>query len=51
MAHASQNPGGPSGFYDKDHVPMLRFRGMESGFKSAEAFIRHDQSPQHLLPE
>ena len=50
MAHASQNPAGPRGFYDKDHEPMLRFRGMESGFKSAEAFIHHDLSPQHLLP-
>ena len=31
MAHASQSPAGPRGFYDKDHEPMLRFRGMESG--------------------
>ena len=51
MAHASQNPAGPRGFYDKDHVPMLRFRAMESGFKSAEAFAHHDQSPTGLLPE
>jgi LmbE family N-acetylglucosaminyl deacetylase len=49
LAHASQNPIG--GFYTKDHEPMLRFRGMESGHHLAEAFIRHDQSPPHALPE
>ncbi len=48
MAHASQNPLG--GFYTKDHEPMLRFRGMEAGCKSAEAFIHHDQSPVGRLP-
>jgi LmbE family N-acetylglucosaminyl deacetylase len=42
MAHASQNP---AGFYMKDHEPMMRFRGMESGFRLAEAFVRHDMSP------
>jgi LmbE family N-acetylglucosaminyl deacetylase len=51
MAHASQNPAGPTGFYVKDHEPMLRFRGMECGRKSAEAFIHHDQSPPGRLPE
>jgi LmbE family N-acetylglucosaminyl deacetylase len=49
MAHASQGPIG--GFYTKDHEPMLRFRGMESGHKLAEAFIRHDQSRAYALPE
>jgi hypothetical protein len=29
---------------------MLRFRGMESGCKAAEAFIHHDQSPAGRLP-
>jgi LmbE family N-acetylglucosaminyl deacetylase len=43
MCHQSQNP---EGFYLKDHVPMLRFRGMESGCHFAEAFIHHDQSPR-----
>ena len=47
MAHRSQNP---SGFYQKDHVPMMRFRGMECGRRFAEAFIHHDQSPPGLLP-
>ena len=48
MAHRSQNP---AGFYEKDHVPMMRFRGMECGRKLAEAFIHHDQSPPGRLPE
>lgn len=47
MAHASQNP---AGFYLNDHVPMLRFRGMELGCKFAEAFVHHDQSPPGPLP-
>ena len=38
MAHQSQNP---DGFYTRDHVPMLRFRGAEAGCGLAEAFIRH----------
>jgi LmbE family N-acetylglucosaminyl deacetylase len=42
FAHASQNP---AGFYVKDHEPMMRFRGMESGYRLAEAFVRHDMSP------
>jgi N-acetylglucosamine malate deacetylase 1 len=50
LAHASQNPVGPGGFYVKDHEPMLRFRGMEAGVKSAEAFVHHDQSPDGRLP-
>jgi len=48
MAHHSQNP---AGFYEKDHVPMMHFRGMECGRKLAEAFIHHDQSPAGLLPD
>jgi N-acetylglucosamine malate deacetylase 1 len=47
MAHKSQDP---NGFYLKDHVPMLQFRGMERGVKFAEAFIHHDQSPPGGLP-
>jgi LmbE family N-acetylglucosaminyl deacetylase len=47
MAHQSQNP---AGFYVQDHVPMLRFRGMECGRKLAEAFVHHDQSPPGRLP-
>lgn len=48
MAHESQNPAG--GFYGEYHAPMLRFRGMESGFKLAEAFVHHEQSPFGRLP-
>jgi LmbE family N-acetylglucosaminyl deacetylase len=47
MAHVSQNP---DGFYNRDHVPMLRFRGMECGCKLAEGFIHHDPSPLGRLP-
>lgn len=47
MAHRSQ---GPDGFYLKDHVPMMRFRGMECGRKMAEAFVHHDPSPRGRLP-
>lgn len=47
-AHKSQDPVG--GFYGTYHEPMLRFRGMESGHKLAEAFVRHDQSPPGSLP-
>ena len=47
MAHQSQDP---AGFYLKDHVPMLRFRGMECGRQFAEAFIHHDQSREGGLP-
>jgi LmbE family N-acetylglucosaminyl deacetylase len=37
MAHQSQ---GPQRFYLDDHVPMMRFRGMERGCQWAEAFVR-----------
>jgi LmbE family N-acetylglucosaminyl deacetylase len=47
MAHISQNP---EGFYNRDHVPMMKFRGMECGTRLAEAFIHHDGSPQARLP-
>ncbi|HVE40111.1 MAG TPA: PIG-L family deacetylase [Planctomycetota bacterium] len=46
-AHGSQNP---PAFYDKYHEPMQRARGMEAGFKSAEGFIRHNQSRDGFLP-
>jgi LmbE family N-acetylglucosaminyl deacetylase len=48
MAHRSQNP---DGFYNRDHVPMMRFRGMECGRKLAEAFILHDGGPTGRLPD
>lgn len=47
MAHQSQNP---AGFYLKDHVPMMRFRGMERGCQYAEAFVHHDPSRAGGLP-
>ena len=39
-AHKSQDP---AGFYEH-HDKMNRFRGLESGHKFAEAFVRHVQS-------
>ena len=47
MAHRSQDP---QGFYLRDHVPMMRFRGMQSGLDLAEAFIHQDQSATGRLP-
>ena len=49
MAHVSQNPA--ADFWGKYHEPMLRFRGMESGFSRAEAFVHQDQSPIGRLPD
>ncbi len=46
-AHVSQDP---PGFYDAYHVPMQKHRGMEGGFKAAEAFIRHLQTRVDGLP-
>jgi N-acetylglucosamine malate deacetylase 1 len=46
FAHASQNT---EHFY-RIHEEMNRFRGLEYGCKSAEAFIRHVQSPDVPLP-
>jgi len=47
-AHASQNS---KGFYDTDHITMMKYRGLESGKKLAEAFVHHDGSPPGVLPE
>jgi LmbE family N-acetylglucosaminyl deacetylase len=49
MAHDSQQP--TINFYDSHHVKMHQHRGMESGFRLAEAFIHHDQSPYGRLPD
>lgn len=46
FAHASQNP---TSFYAY-HQEMHRFRGREGGYKQAEAFVHHTQSPAELLP-
>ncbi|HOQ90988.1 MAG TPA: PIG-L family deacetylase [Candidatus Hydrogenedentes bacterium] len=46
FAHRSQNP--EADFYPL-HEQMHRFRGMESGYKLAEAFVRHVQSDYGLL--
>lgn len=46
-AHASQLP--ETTFYPL-HDTMSRFRGMESGTKYAEAFVRHSQSPTTDAP-
>jgi LmbE family N-acetylglucosaminyl deacetylase len=45
-AHASQSP---DRFYALQSQ-IARFRGIESGFSSAEAFVRHIQSPVGQLP-
>ncbi len=46
FAHASQSP---ERFYALQ-TEVARFRGIESGFEQAEAFIRQRESPVHLLP-
>lgn len=46
LAHASQ---APDKFYPLQQS-VTRFRGVESGHKEAEAFIRHLQSPPFDLP-
>lgn len=45
-AHASQTPDR----YYALQTQVTRFRGIESGYSQAEAFIRHAQSAQNLLP-
>jgi LmbE family N-acetylglucosaminyl deacetylase len=45
-AHASQSP---DRFYALQSQ-VARFRGLESGYQQAEAYIRHAQSPEHVLP-
>jgi N-acetylglucosamine malate deacetylase 1 len=45
-AHASQQP---DHWYPRQ-VELTRFRGMESGFRQAEAFLRHWESKRGLLP-
>jgi len=47
-AHASQDP--VNGFYAEFHDKMNHFRGMEGGFKLAEGFVRHCQSPAPAVP-
>jgi LmbE family N-acetylglucosaminyl deacetylase len=48
MAHSSQSP--ETAFYPL-HEIMHRFRGMESGVKLAEAFVRHPQNPESGILE
>jgi LmbE family N-acetylglucosaminyl deacetylase len=48
LAHQSQ--GAATDFYPNYHVKMHQFRGMESGFHLAEAFVHHDQNPSGRLP-
>jgi LmbE family N-acetylglucosaminyl deacetylase len=45
-AHASQSP---DRYYDMQ-MRTMAFRGLESGYKYAEAYIRHVQSPDGFLP-
>jgi len=44
FAHRSQHP---EGFYSH-HEQMNRFRGLEAGFRLAEAFVRHNQTRRPL---
>ena len=46
FAHASQSP---QRFYALQSE-VMRFRGIESGYRQAEAFVRHRDSGDHLLP-
>jgi LmbE family N-acetylglucosaminyl deacetylase len=46
FAHASQ---APDKFYELQEL-VMKMRGIESGHKLAEGFIRHIQSPPALLP-
>ena len=46
FAHASQTP---KRFYALQSE-ITRFRGIESGYRQAEAFVRHRQSAGNLLP-
>jgi hypothetical protein len=45
-AHASQSPGK---FYELQSR-VTRFRGLESGYLQAEAYVRHAQSREGMLP-
>jgi hypothetical protein len=49
LAHESQKAA--TGFYPNYHVKMHQHRGMESGFRLAEAFVHQDQSPYGCLPD
>jgi LmbE family N-acetylglucosaminyl deacetylase len=45
FAHESQNI---RAIFAQDHGKMEEFRGMESGYPAAEAFVRHWRSPQPI---
>lgn len=47
FAHASQSP---ERFY-RLQSEVSRFRGVAAGCRLAEAFMRHPESPAHVLPE
>ena len=47
LAHGSQNP---EGEIYAEHEQMARFRGMESGSRFAEAFVRHEFGSDVGLP-
>jgi LmbE family N-acetylglucosaminyl deacetylase len=47
MAHASQEP---EGWYQNIQVATQRFRGIELNCEFAEAFVRHNQNPETLIP-
>jgi LmbE family N-acetylglucosaminyl deacetylase len=47
MAHKSQYP---EGWYEKIQKTIQRFRGIELNCDNAEAFVRHNQNPDKLIP-
>lgn len=49
FAHESQHA--TTVFYPNYHAKMHQHRGMESGFRLAEAIAHHDQSPYGRLPD
>lgn len=49
FAHKSQHAS--TGFYPNYHLKMQQHRGMEGGFRQAEAFVHQDQSPFGRLPD
>jgi LmbE family N-acetylglucosaminyl deacetylase len=48
MAHVSQDP---EGWYVNIQNTIQRFRGIELNCEYAEAFVRHNQNPETLIPK
>ncbi|MDH4092662.1 MAG: PIG-L family deacetylase [Cyclobacteriaceae bacterium] len=48
LAHISQDP---AGWYENIQRTIERFRGIELNCEFAEAFVRHNQSPEAFVPQ